>query len=193
MKNKYYSSKVELHFKKLKDFDKTSVASIGATIWSTKECSDNDLESLDAWQEKLADHDIEVQLIVVNRFNSEDSKTKVTEWAIKSGVEIIDFSEDEINEEEHEENVGIFASSSQKRIVEALQTVMWTQFSSASEENGQESTTTEREMDDFETLFANLVHFKETATGLPDEERRKFAEKVALSFYSALGEDEDSD
>lgn len=53
--------------------------------------------------------------------------------------------------------------------------------------------TTEKDVEDFEKLFANLVKFKETATGLPDDERRKFAEKVALSFYSALGDEEDSD
>ena len=53
--------------------------------------------------------------------------------------------------------------------------------------------TTEKDVEDFEKLFANLVNFKDTASGLPDEERRKFAEKVALSFYSALGDDDDSD
>ena len=44
--------------------------------------------------------------------------------------------------------------------------------------------TTEKDMEDFENLFANLVHFKETASGLPDEERRKFAEKVALHYVA---------
>ena len=48
-------------------------------------------------------------------------------------------------------------------------------------------------MESFENLFAKLVNFKETAAGLPDEERKKFAEQVALSFYSALGEESDED
>ena len=84
-------------------------------------------------------------------------------------------------------------------VVEALQTVMWPQLchssssnNELSEEKGQNPN--EKDVEDFENLFANLVHFKETATGLPDEERRKFAEKVAMSFFNALGEDgEDSD
>ena len=52
---------------------------------------------------------------------------------------------------------------------------------------------TEKDVESFENLFAKLVNFKETAAGLPDEERKKFAEQVALSFYSALGEESDED
>ena len=52
---------------------------------------------------------------------------------------------------------------------------------------------TEKDVESFENLFAKLVNFKETAAGLPDEERKKFAEQVALSFYSALGEESEED
>ena len=66
------------------------------------------------------DH-VDVQLIVVDNFDSEESKSAMNQWAIKEGVEIIDFSEDEDNESTDRENIQIFASDSQKRIVEALQ------------------------------------------------------------------------
>lgn len=127
-----------------------------------------------------------MQLLVVDQFDCEDSKTCINDWCIKEGIEIIDFSEDEDNSDQND--VSIFASNSQKRIVEALQTVMWTQWSSGTSDDTSNDHGTEKDVEDFETLFANLVNFKETASGLPDEERRKFAEKVAMSFYSALGE-----
>ena len=79
-------------------------------------------------------------------------------------------------------------ANGQKHVIEALQTVLWTQWCT-----DQDPEASEKDVEDFETLFANLVHFKETAAGLPDEERRKFAEKVAKSFYSALGDDDESD
>lgn len=105
-------------------------------------------------------------------------------------------SEDE--DLDREDQVTLFASSGQKRIVEALQTVMWPSLceksdNDTSEPSSNSSTTTTREMADFETLFSNLANFKASATGLPDDERRKFAEKVALSFYAALGDDSDEE
>lgn len=144
----------------------------------------SDIENLKSWQENLPDQ-VEVQLLIVDEFENEEAKNEINQWAIQNGVEIIDFSEDQ--DLDSEEQVEIFAKNSQKRCVESLQTVIWTQFATEQDESCKE----ESEMEDFENLFANLVHFKETATGLPDEERRKFAEKVALSFYSALGEDDD--
>ncbi len=132
---------------------------------------------------------MEVQLVVVESFQTEDSKTKVLQWTLIRGIEIIDLSEDD--ELQNEQNVSVFASSGQKRVLEALQTVMWPQLCHP-EEGGHDENEINKEMEDFEALFANLASFKEAAASLPDVERKKFAEKVAMSFYSALGEGEDS-
>ena len=69
-----------------------------------------------------------------------------------------------------------------------MQTVLWTRWCTVQDPEA----ASEKDVEYFETLFANLVHFKETAAGLPDEERRKIAEKVAKSFYSALGDDDEN-
>ena len=49
--------------------------------------------------------------------------------------------------------------------------------------------------DDFEELFAKFASFKDRASGLGESERKAYAEKVATSFWMALGggggEDED--
>ncbi|XP_052277320.1 alpha- and gamma-adaptin-binding protein p34-like isoform X2 [Dreissena polymorpha] len=43
----------------------------------------------------------------------------------------------------------------------------------------------------FEKLFEKFAHMKEKASNLPFEERRKYAEHVAISFWKAMGGDED--
>ena len=195
IKNKYYSSKVKVHLRKLED-KTNSISKIGASIWHTGNFKHSELDLLKSWQEELSAimnckevDNVEVQLIVVDHFDTENTKAEVNQWSIENGIEIIDFSEDNSDENA----VEIFASSAQKRVIEALQTVMWPQFSDSKLEEDKQIGT-EKDVEDFETLFANLVHFKETATGLPDDERRKFAEKVAMSFMKSLGDESgDSD
>ena len=202
IKNKYYSSNVKILQRKLEE-KVVSVSNIGASIWFSTEFKHSDVDFLKSWQEELSsisepkEADPEVQLIIVDHFDTEDTKTAVNKWSIQNNVELIDYSEDE-NEETSSENVAIFASSAQKRVVESLQTVMWPQLcdsnSNDEEEEDKGQSPKERDLEDFESLFANLVHFKETASGLPDQDRRKFAEKVAMSFFNALGDEgEDSD
>ena len=76
------------------------------------------------WKKEFNLVHVDVQLIVVENFESDETRSLINQWAIKEGVEIIDFSEDEEEEnssENREDQVHIFASDSQKRIVEALQ------------------------------------------------------------------------
>ena len=41
--------------------------------------------------------------------------------------------------------------------------------------------------------FFQFSTFKSASEGLPDEERKAFAEKIALAFYKSLGGDSESD
>ena len=51
----------------------------------------------------------------------------------------------------------------------------------------------EEKLDTFESLFSELASMKETAANLPPDERKVYAEKVAQSFYAALGGSSDED
>ena len=55
-----------------------------------------------------------MQLIVVEKFDNEETKTIVTEWSIEHGVEIIDFSEDS---EEGNDQVTVFAGTYINRVL----------------------------------------------------------------------------
>jgi hypothetical protein len=66
---------------------------------------------------------------------------------------------------------------------------------SASAATGTKETTAadNDEGDDFEGLFAQLTTFRDRSVNLPDDERRAYAEKMAMSFYNAIGGEDSSD
>ena len=217
IKNKYYSCDVNIQVhQQSNNASSQENLKIGASLWYSDNLkSDKVIERLDQWQKELKAYlkinesseehsiskeveeggiiNVEVQLLVVEKFDSDETKSAVTEWSIDHGIELIDFSEDDDEEQDQGvENVTVFASNGRKRIIEALQTVMWPEIcDTKTDGNNDDSMPTEKDVESFESLFAKLVNFKETAAGLPDEERKKFAEQVAMSFYNALGENSD--
>ncbi|XP_022104699.1 alpha- and gamma-adaptin-binding protein p34-like [Acanthaster planci] len=74
------------------------------------------------------------------------------------------------------------AASMQDRIDNLLNDDMAVFRALGNEDPGEES---------FEELFARMAAMKERAAGLSGEERKKYAEKVAISFWKALGGDDD--
>ena len=121
---------------------------------------------------------------------------------------MIDLSEDNDEEdirasEEYEENIDQKESkdSVNKRVIEALQTVPWNTFETSVLKNSEQNVEIEDKKDqnvdlidgEFENLMSKLSTFKQKSDDLPREERYAYAEKVALSFFSAMGGDEESD
>ena len=121
---------------------------------------------------------------------------------------MIDLSEENDEEdirasEEYEENIDQKESkdSVNKRVIEALQTVPWNAFETSVLKNSEQNVEIEDKKDqnvdlidgEFENLMSKLSTFKQKSDDLPREERYAYAEKVALSFFSAMGGDEESD
>ncbi len=50
---------------------------------------------------------------------------------------------------------------------------------------------TESEGESFEEMFAKLHEMKLHASSLPDDQRREYAEKMAIAFWKAMGQDDD--
>ena len=122
------------------------------------------------------------------------------------GVEIIDLNDHEEDDEictslnsnessEFNENKPL----TNARVIEALQTVPWTTFERSVEEKSEQDEKVDTEVDnslaegDFEDLMSKLSTFKQKSDELPREERYAFAEKIALSFFSAMGGEDESD
>ena len=121
---------------------------------------------------------------------------------------MIDLSEDNDEEdirasEEYEENIHQNERKEpvNKRVIEALQTVPWNAFETSVLKNSEQNVEIEDKKDqnvdlidgEFENLMSKLSTFKQKSDDLPREERYAYAEKVALSFFSAMGGDEESD
>ena len=121
---------------------------------------------------------------------------------------MIDLSEDNDDEdirasEEYEENIHQNERKEpvNKRVIEALQTVPWNAFETSVLKNSEQNVEIEDKKDqnvdlidgEFENLMSKLSTFKQKSDDLPREERYAYAEKVALSFFSAMGGDEESD
>lgn len=148
----------------------------------------------------------DVRLIVVESFASEDLKSATLSWALDKGIEVIDSDEEDENDaistlkapEIKKEDISGLRN---KRLLEALQTFPWNSVKKdvqsneksqdADEGSGKNPDSVEG---DFEELLSKLSTFKQASDELPQNERYAFAEQIALSFYSAMGgEEEESD
>lgn len=144
---------------------------------------------------------VHIKLLVAQSFKDDSTRLEAQEWAVDEGFEIVDFSEDA-------DNVGVeeklFASSSQGRVIEALQTCPWpniqtkknTEHARDSPETGSVVGTdggSNDQEDNFEALFAQLSTFRDRSTNMRDEERKAFAESMAVQFFNAIGGEDSSD
>ena len=100
---------------------------------------------------------------------------------------------------EFDESTRRTAGVKNSRVLEALQTCPWNSLTNSTKENEGEKDI-EDDVDDknreatggeFEELMSKLSTFKQTSDNLPQTERYAFAEQIALSFYSAMGGDEE--
>merc|ERR550539_28541 len=110
---------------------------------------------------------------------------------------MIDFSEEDGEDDSEEMEEKFFVVSPQMRVIEALQTSPWPNIRMKKDkEDGRTSKDPDSNLvssggigdeDDFEALFPQLSTLRDRSTTLPDEDRRAFAEKVAMQFYNAIG------
>lgn len=143
---------------------------------------------------------VHIKLLVAQSFKDDSTRLMAQEWAVDEGFEIVDFSEDA-------DNVGLeeklFASSSQGRVIEALQTCPWPNIQTKNTVHARDSPETgsvvgtdggsNDQEDNFEALFAQLSTFRDRSTNMRDEERKAFAESMAVQFFNAIGGEDSSD
>ncbi|CAN8005641.1 unnamed protein product [Ixodes hexagonus] len=172
------------------------------------------LELAAKWIEKCS---CEVVLLVCGRCPADAeaegmSRQQVLEWCIDRGCELI---ETRPNEEDDEED-----ATGVKRIVEALHAHPWPNLQMKGESDARATQIVltvilplsatdsrrpgaQRELElfseamadgddmSFEELFAKFQDMKVEADKLSGEDRKKFAEKVAVQFWRAFGGEED--
>lgn len=210
IETKYYTATIHIH---------TTSASVSAYEDATDNIhglillfSPNQKASLDLAAKWIEKCNCEVVLVVCKRCpaNADPegvSRQQVLEWCLERACELI---ETEPNEEDDEED-----ATGVKRIVEALHAHPWPNL--CMKDSSRPSGTTDRAPDlaagdagqacrdlelfseamadgediSFEELFAKFKDMKVEADKLSGEDRKKFAEKVAVQFWRAFGGEED--
>jgi len=218
---KYYRAEVELHFM---DCDEVLAADSCADFSDTEavifHCSSDRacLEQSDLVWGRVKETCPAVCLYVVPSASDEVEaggqearRTEILDWCLTHQFELVEFEDGEEgdSEDEFDEREG------RERIVSALKAHTWSNLELVEGSSGphmppgQESlnqdTRSNLDLNDsdddggedmnFEDIFSQLSKMKEISKNLPEDERKVYAEKMALAFYKSIGggSDEDDD
>jgi len=215
LKTKYYTASVNLNHCSYSDlskqrFDETEALLIYCE--GTRDC----LNKADKVWQLAKENEPAVCLFIID--STEDTKvdegdvtrTEIMSWCLSNHFELVEC--DEVAEDDcsdGDESGGIVDIVGRGRILEAMKSHTWstmelleppTLMSSKSQSVKEKkpqrtpSASLEESVDSFEALFSELAVIKAKADNLPTEgEKRAFAEKIALSFYAAMGGDDGPD
>jgi len=144
----------------------------------------------------------------------EASRTEVMAWCLDHHFELVECDEGEEEEEVEEgEDEGIDEKLGRARVVEALKAHTWSNLQllesggggtlqeDSSDEEGEVSDQVRSlmtavdtgEEEDFGALFSQLASMREQSSNLQQQDRKAYAEQVAMAFYKAIGEASDDD
>lgn len=212
IETKYYTATIYIHTTSASvvEYDDSAENIHGLILLFDPKRKDT-LELAAKWIEKCR---CDVVLLVCGRCPSDVeppglSRQQILEWCIERSCELIETQPDEDDDEEDATGV--------KRIVEALHAHPWPQLEMKAETPGpsaandqssslatgdseeasrdfklfSEAMATDGEDMSFEELFAKFKDMKVQADKLSGEDRKKFAEKVAIQFWRAFGGEDD--
>lgn len=203
---KYYTAKVDIcPIKTDETLNDEFNESVEAVIVYFDSNIETGLEDVKMWNRLLEDCEPYVKLLISDICNSETKipKSQAVEWCIKNGFELIELNPEETNEELSEDDI-IKETRGIERILEALQSHLWSNLimkSKENENNQQEKQSTsmdamlngifDDDQSEFTDLFQQLHMMRESVQSMPVRERRQCAEQVVTAFWRAIGGDED--
>lgn len=211
---KYYTAEVNIRALQTDsntDYLDDTVEAIVVHFDSNKETG---LDDLIKWKTFISKHQPDIKILVADVFdtNTKISKRKAIHWCLENGFELIELnpSQHDVDEQPSEEEI-IKETKGVERVIEALETHMWSNLimkSKVNEYNSSESDTIDPantsnidkmldnlmlddEQLEFSDLFQRLHMVKESVQSLSVRERRHCAEQVVAAFWRAIGGDED--
>lgn len=215
LKTKYYTASVNLNHFKYPDLSKQSFGGTEALLFYCEGTQDSLIKAETVWQRVKENEPAVCLFIIDSTKDTKDSegdvtRTEIMSWCLNNHFELIEC--DEVAEDESsdgDDSGGIVDIVGKARILEALKSHTWSTMElveppplmSSKSQCNQEmkpqrtpSASLEESVDTFEALFSELAVIKAKADNLPTEgEKRAFAEKIALSFYAAMGGDDGPD
>jgi len=193
IETKYYRANIQVDLLPSPDQINMDLSNTEAVIFYCDPVQSDMLSRVDKVWERIKEFGPAVCLMVVDTVEHGEMRTNVMSWCLTNMFELIECDEEGEEDQEIEEKVG------RDRIVEALKSHTWSNLELIEEGDSVISEDEDIVGDDegvdddvtFDTLFSQLGNMKDKAAGLPDDQRRKYAENVALSFYKAMGGDEE--
>jgi len=212
--NKYFTADVDVICAKEGSCEE-NFTDLQAILFVYPDTKPEILDNLSNWVPLLEKHEIEIQLLLntsTQPCENEPLHDQIWEWVLNHNVELINSYKDD----DEEEDEGFAEKVGMERVKEALNSHMWPHHvmketqptnghvtqNGVNSDNGDvwdgvhDAEFAERDMNggaSFEQLFANFQLMKDKAQSLPDEQRKDYAEKVALAFWSAMGGSDDED
>lgn len=206
--NKYFTVSVEMCFETELPVEEIldTVEAFLFVVDEPKDSVKSVLNCINVFEDFLNDANPEIKLLLLNSEQSE-YETEFLEWCIDHEFEFVKLKSSDSGESD-ESNGLMGESEGFARILGALECHMWPYRIMKDDKPEKQASETYNVVDtaltdlesmmegdeiggDFEGMFANMNKIKEVAGQLPDEERKKFAENVALSFWRAMGGDDD--
>lgn len=215
LKTKYYTASVNLKHYKYSDLSEQRFDETEALILYCEGTQESLNKAEKVWQSAKENEPAVCLFIIdstkdIKEHECEVSRTEIMSWCLSNHFELVEC--DEVTEDDGsdgDESGGIVDIVGKARILEALKSHTWSTMElleppplmSNKSQNNQEkktqrthSASLEESADSFEALFSELAVIKAKADNLPTEgEKRAFAEKMALSFYAAMGGDDGPD
>jgi len=215
---KYYKAEVVLKLFEYKDLIEESFNETEAVVFYCDTSKDTLEKAELAWM-KIKESSPAVCLFVVETATDdvinerEASRTEILDWCLSNQFELVECDENITDEDGTESDLEQFdEKAGRERILQALRAHTWSNLELIEEtedinegednKHGEEnipSSVTRSEEENrtedptFEELFSQIVKMKDTANNLPDEDRKAYAEKVALAFYKSIGLESDED
>ncbi|XP_064474890.1 alpha- and gamma-adaptin-binding protein p34-like [Ornithodoros turicata] len=185
LNTKYYTAQVPVHWRneRYQPEDEPLLCHIhGLVLFCNTDQIEVSLERATEWLSHCNEAQVTLLVIRTSHHCAEEEEEEEEEppelqtWCLKHQCELVCWHDD----------AGI------QRIREALSAHPWPQL----QKHAAESADVAEGEDDglpasFEELFAHFRELKEKAEGMTGEERRDFAEKVAVQFWKACGGDDD--
>jgi len=161
----------------------------------------NAMEEVDKWNKLLKEYEADVKILLCSRVAGAEeeggegvARTRVLQWCIKEGYELIETEGVEESEWE-DEATGV------ERLWEALHAHEWPNLLEKGGRGERERPPDDLDppqdvgewLDgepDFSELFSQLVSIKEKAVALSGDERKDFAENIVRAYWKAIGGDD---
>jgi len=215
LKTKYYTASVNLNHFKYLDLSKQRFGETEALLIYCEGTQDSLNKAEKVWQCVKENEPAVCLFIIDSTTDTKDkegdvTRTEIMSWCLNNHFELVEC--DEVAEDDcsdGDDSGGIVDIVGKARILEALKSHTWSTMElveppplmSNKSQCNQEmkpqrtpSASLEESADTFEALFSELAVIKAKADNLPNErEKRAFAEKIALSFYAAMGGDDGPD